>query len=48
MTAELSGRHFPEPFEDVVMTALAHDSIGEIAQTEIADWSKGECEPIPG
>ncbi len=48
VTAELSKRHFPEPFEDVVMTALAHDTIGEIAQTKIADWSKGECEAIPG
>ncbi|MCC6522250.1 MAG: nitrate reductase subunit alpha [Polyangiaceae bacterium] len=47
-TAELAARHFPEPVEDLVMTPLAHDSPAEIAQREILDWSKGECEPIPG
>ncbi|KAA0255928.1 MAG: nitrate reductase subunit alpha [Acidobacteria bacterium] len=47
-TAELSMRHFPEPVEDVVMTALAHDSAAEIAQVDVRDWGKGECAPVPG
>ncbi len=47
-TAELAGRHFPEPVEDIVMSPLAHDTPAEIAQPEILDWSKGECEAIPG
>jgi nitrate reductase / nitrite oxidoreductase, alpha subunit len=47
-TAELSARHFPEPIEDIVMSPLAHDSPAEIAQATIKDWSKGECEAIPG
>ncbi len=47
-TAELSIRHLPEPVEDLVMSPLAHDSPAEIAQTDVRDWSKGECEPVPG
>ncbi|MDL1949973.1 nitrate reductase subunit alpha [Acidobacteria bacterium ACD] len=47
-TAELSMRHFPEPVEDVVMTAVAHDSAAEIAQVDVRDWGKGECAPVPG
>jgi len=47
-TSELAVRHLPEPVEDLVATALAHDTPAEIAQPEIRDWSKGECEPIPG
>ena len=47
-TSELAGRHFPEPVEDLVMMALAHDTPAEIAQSEIKDWTLGECEPIPG
>ena len=47
-TAELSMRHLTEPVEDLVMTPLAHDSNAEIAQAKIQDWSKGECEAIPG
>ena len=29
---------------------LGHDSPGEVGQPEgkVLDWSKGECEPIPG
>jgi nitrate reductase alpha subunit len=48
VTSKLAGRHFPDPVEDIVMTPLAHDTPAEIAQTEIADWTKGECEAIPG
>ncbi len=47
-TAELSMRHFPEPVEDLVMTPLQHDSPAEIAQREVKDWAKGECEAVPG
>lgn len=39
-----------QPLEDVVAMPLQHDSAGELAQPEgkVLDWSKGECEPIPG
>ncbi len=47
-TEELAPRHFPEPVEDLVLSALAHDSPAEIAQSEIKDWFNGECEAIPG
>ncbi len=47
-TAELAARHLPEPVDDLVTTALGHDSPAEIAQSEVKDWSRGECEAIPG
>ncbi len=47
-TAELAQRHFPEPVEDLVLTALGHDTPAEIAQQDIKEWRKGECEAIPG
>jgi nitrate reductase alpha subunit len=34
--------------KDLVATALAHDSPGEIAQPEVRDWRAGECDPVPG
>ncbi|GAB3060158.1 nitrate reductase subunit alpha [Virgibacillus ainsalahensis] len=39
-----------DPVKEVVATPLQHDTPGEMAQPfgEIKDWSKGECEPIPG
>lgn len=39
-----------EQYHDIVAVPLMHDSPGELAQPEgkIRDWSKGECEPIPG
>ncbi len=46
--SELAKRHFPEPVEDLVASALAHDSPAEIAQTRIGDWINGEVEAIPG
>ncbi|HYL38653.1 MAG TPA: nitrate reductase subunit alpha [Bryobacteraceae bacterium] len=46
--SELARTHFPEPFRDLVATPLLHDTPDEIAQPEVRDWSKGECEPIPG
>lgn len=39
-----------KPYHDVVAMPIQHDSEGETAQPggRIRDWSKGECEPIPG
>ncbi|MAE08433.1 MAG: nitrate reductase subunit alpha [Bacteroidetes bacterium] len=47
-TSELAKKHFSTPVRDLVNLPIAHDSAGEISQSEIKDWSKGECEPIPG
>jgi len=47
-TGEMAGRHFPDVVEDMVLSALAHDSPAEIAQVDVADWMEGECEAIPG
>jgi nitrate reductase alpha subunit len=47
-TAEFMKHHFPEEVEDLVLTALAHDTPAEIAQADIKDWMEGECEAIPG
>ncbi|MFZ5957806.1 nitrate reductase subunit alpha [Pseudomonas knackmussii] len=33
---------------DLVTLPLQHDSPGELAQPQVRDWKKGECEPIPG
>ncbi|HVJ35020.1 MAG TPA: nitrate reductase subunit alpha [Terriglobia bacterium] len=34
---------------DVVLTPILHDTPGELAQPfDVADWKKGECNPIPG
>ncbi|MCC7495926.1 MAG: nitrate reductase subunit alpha, partial [Bryobacterales bacterium] len=46
--SELAVKHFPKPVEDLMATALSHDSPAEIAQTKIADWITGEVEAIPG
>jgi len=46
--SELAKDHLPEPVLDIVATPLGHDSPAELAQPEIKDWKKGECEPIPG
>src|SRR5690606_16807250 len=46
--SELTQGHLGEE-RDVVLFPLQHDSADEIAQTgNIADWGKGECEPVPG
>jgi nitrate reductase alpha subunit len=47
-TQELAKMKMPEPLEDVVIMPLLHDTPGEIAQPTIKDWSRGECEPVPG
>jgi nitrate reductase alpha subunit len=46
--SELARKHFPEPVRDLVAMPLAHDTPAEIAQPQLCDWSKGECEPVPG
>ncbi|TAK31309.1 MAG: nitrate reductase subunit alpha [Chloroflexota bacterium] len=46
--SELAQVHLPEPIKEIVATPLGHDSVDELAQPEIKDWAKGECEPIPG
>lgn len=33
---------------DVVQLPLQHDSPGELAQNQVQDWKRGECELIPG
>jgi nitrate reductase alpha subunit len=47
-TGKLARRHLPDPVEDIVMTPLAHDSPDELAQPAIRDWTKGECDYVPG
>ena len=47
-TSELAGVHFTKPFQEIVATPLLHDTPDELAQPEVRDWAKGECEPIPG
>jgi nitrate reductase / nitrite oxidoreductase, alpha subunit len=46
--SELSERHLPSPFKDVVAVPLSHDTPGEIGQRTVADWKLGECQPVPG
>jgi nitrate reductase alpha subunit len=46
--SELAQTHMPQPVRDLVAAPLAHDTTDEIAQSEIKDWGKGECDPSPG
>ncbi len=46
--SEMAPDHLPDKMKDVVNIPLSHDSKDEISQTNLQDWSKGECEPIPG
>ncbi len=47
--SELAPAHFPEGgVKDVVASPLAHDTPAEIAQPVLADWVRGEVDPIPG
>ncbi len=46
--SELARVHFPEPVKDIVAQPLMHDTPDELAQECVLDWSKGECEIIPG
>jgi nitrate reductase alpha subunit len=45
--SELAAVHLKEA-RDLVATPLLHDSPGELAQAEVKDWRRGECEPVPG
>ena len=47
-TQQLARKAMPEPFDDLVLTPLLHDTPAEVAQPTVRDWAKGECEPIPG
>jgi len=47
-TSELAKKEFNVPVKDIVNVPLTHDTKDEISQRDIKDWSKGECEPIPG
>ena len=46
--SELASVHFPKPFKDIVAAPLQHDTPAEMAQPSIKDWTRGECEAIPG
>jgi nitrate reductase alpha subunit len=48
--SEMAKTHLPGVYKDLVTTALAHDSVNEIAQPygEVKDWRRGEVEAIPG
>ncbi len=46
--SELAKVHLPNPRKDVVAVPLMHDTPAELAQPEIKDWAKGECDPVPG
>jgi len=45
---EMAPQYLPNVMKDVVNQPLVHDSKDEISQTKLQDWSKGECEAIPG
>ncbi len=46
--SEIAGGHLPSTVEDVIMQPLVHDTVDEIAQTEVADWRSGEVDAVPG
>jgi nitrate reductase alpha subunit len=46
--SDLARIHLPEPVRDIVASPLMHDTPAELAQPEVKDWAKGECEPVPG
>jgi nitrate reductase alpha subunit len=48
VTSELAEVYMPNPVKDIVNLPIAHDSPGEISQTEVKDWFLGECDLIPG
>jgi len=45
--SQLAEKHLGRP-KDLVATALAHDTPGEIAQPAVMDWKSGLYEPTPG
>ena len=46
--SELARVHLPQPVRDLVAVPLQHDTPAEMAQPAIKDWTRGECEPVPG
>ncbi len=48
ITSDFAKVHLPQPVKDIVNLPITHDSAGEITQSSVKDWSKGECEPVPG
>lgn len=46
--SELASVHLSIPLRDIVAVPLMHDTPGELAQSEVKEWAKEECEPIPG
>jgi len=46
--SELAKVHLPEPVREVTMVPLQHDTPAELAQSEMKDWTTGECDAIPG
>jgi nitrate reductase alpha subunit len=47
-TEELARTHFPSPFREIMAAPLCHDTPGEIAQSEVRAWYRGECAAVPG
>lgn len=46
--SSMAPKYLPGVMKDVVNSPLSHDSKDEITQPRLQDWSKGECEAIPG
>ncbi|MEI6223589.1 MAG: nitrate reductase subunit alpha [Deltaproteobacteria bacterium] len=46
--SDLAKAHLPEPVREIVTRPLQHDTPAEMAQRELRDWARGECEPEPG
>jgi nitrate reductase / nitrite oxidoreductase, alpha subunit len=40
--------HLPGKVRELVATPLQHDTPAELAQRELRDWRRGECEAVPG
>ncbi len=47
-TTELAKVYIPNKYKDIIALPIMHDTPGEMAQPQVLDWTKGECEPIPG
>ncbi len=47
-TTSIAEKYLPVPQKDIIVTPIQHDTPGEITQSTVKDWSKGECEPVPG
>jgi nitrate reductase alpha subunit len=47
-TSNMASQYLSEPVKDIVASPLMHDTPAEIAQPTVKDWTKGECDLIPG